>query len=334
MPLVSARSHCRHHREALAGWSCSICRAKLCPDCVAEKRIDALCVDVCATCGDRVAIIVEHRADTSPYEERLRTIWRYPLSFGGIVGMCGTGVLFAIGTLNLAYLAVAFSVFWAFIFLLIQSTAQGDDDIGPPDFSTFWESVIQVLFRAAIASAASWVPLIFYVWTTKPHLYDALVNPIIWLFVVFGLVYAPIAFLGAAVRAPLWRILNPLWMIRSVAVLGRDYWLAIGVLSILFVAQCALAWLLAGILLIPIPFLPIAVVVTLLMYLPFLMARVVGLLLYLRGDKLEYGHEEDYFERVVKDRPRGVLPEVHPPTFDPKPDKQTPNNVRPIEVDF
>mgnify|MGYP007130729778 CR=1 FL=1 len=286
------------------------------------------------TCGDRVAVIVEHRAETSSYRQRLRHVWRYPLTFGGIVGMCGTGFLFGIGTLNLTYLLVAFAVFWAFMFLLIQSTAQGDDDIGPPDFSTFWESVVQVLFRAAMASAASWIPLIFYVWTTKPSWFDALVDPVVWLFVVFGLAYAPISIIGAAVRASLWRILNPLWMVRSVAVLGRDYWLAVGLLGALFSAQCLLAWLISPILTIPIFIVPFGVFTTILMYIPFVMARVVGLLLYVHGDKLGYGHEDDYLERVVKDRPRGALPELPALTVATEQKTQTTGDVRPIEVDF
>ncbi len=334
MTFLSARSYCRHHREAVAGWACSICHAKLCADCVAEKRIDALCVAVCATCGDRVAVIVEHRAETAPYPQRLRQVWRYPLSFGGIVGMCGTGFIFGIGTLNLTYLLLAFAVFWAFMFLLIQSTAQGNDDIGPPDFSTFWESIVQVLFRAAVASAASWMPLIFYAWTVKPTFLDALVNPLVWFFVVFGLVYAPISIIGAAVRAPLWRILNPLWMVRSVAVLGRDYWLAIGLLAVLFIGQCLLGWLLSRILFIPIFIVPVAIFSTLMMYLPFVMARVVGLLLYVHGDKLGYGHEDDYLERVVKDRPRGILPVTHVSNSEPEQKSQAAEIVRPIEVDF
>ena len=147
------RSYCRHYRQALAGWSCRICQAKLCAQCVAEKPIETVRVDVCATCTEQVTPLVEHRAETMSYEERLRTIWRYPFSFGGIVAMAGTGFLFAIGFIGLPYLALAFAVFWGFMFVLIQSSAQGIDDIGPPDFSSLWESIVAVHFAHSLPRA-------------------------------------------------------------------------------------------------------------------------------------------------------------------------------------
>lgn len=331
-------SYCRNHRHVLAGWSCDDCHAKLCADCVAEKIVDTVSVDVCGTCGERVARIVVHRGDTKSYPDRLREVWRYPFSFGGIVGMSAVGALFAIGALGPLYLALAFAVFWGFIFVLIQSTARGVDDIDPPDFSTLWESIAAVLFRATIATSASWLPFAIYLWATKPDFYEALVDPILWLLSCFGLVYAPIAILGAAVRTPLYRILNPIWLIRCVGRLGRDYWIAVGMLALLGALQIFISWIALFILLIPIPVLSTIIGVTLMTYVPFLMARTVGLLLYVRGDKLGYGDENDYYERVVMDQPRGFLPPEKVfsafPEAEPEAEPEAVNKVRPIEVDF
>lgn len=327
-------SHCRNHRQMVAGWSCDVCRAKLCVDCVAEKTIDKLCVEVCASCGERVARIVVHRADTKSYIDRLREIWRYPFSFGGVVGMGGIGVLFAIGAFGPLYLALAFAIFWGFVFVLIQSSAQGIDEINPPDFSTLWESIAAVLFRATLATCASWLPLVVYLWSTKPDFYDALVDPILWLLACFGLVYSPIAILGAAVRVPLYRVLNPIWLVGCVQKLGRDYWTAVGTLAILGGLQIVVSWIALSILLIPIPMLPVFIAASLLTYLPFLMARTVGLLLYVRGDKLGYGDEEDYYERVVTERPRGLLLAENKISTFSVAEPQVKEKVRPIEVDF
>lgn len=331
------RSYCRYHRQALAAWSCDTCRVKLCADCVAEKVIDKLCVDVCATCGEQVAHIVIHRAETMSYPQRLRTIWRYPFaSLGGIVAMPAVGFLFAVASIGIPYLAVALAIFWGFIFVLIQSSARGIDDIEPPDFSTLWESIGAVLFRAFLATSASWLPLILYGWSVKPTLYEALVDPIVWLLVVFGLLYAPMAIMGAAVKTPLIRVLNPLWMVRCAGLLGRDYWLAVGVLGFLTVLQCMVFWIATFIVVIPFPLVPVAVAATLLTYVPFVMARVVGLLLFVCGDKLGYGDPNDYLQRVSTDRPRGVLPMPAKvaPTFDTPDADSTEEKVRPIEVDF
>jgi hypothetical protein len=283
-----------------------------------------------------VAYIVEHRAETMSYEKRLRTIWRYPLCLGGIVGMVGIGGLFTIGVVGIPYLALAAAIFWGFVFLLIQSSARGIDDIGPPDFSSLWESVGFVLFRAFVATGASWLPLFYYVWATKPVFVDALVDPIVWLFVVFGLVYAPMAVMAAAVRTPLIRLINPLWMMRCVALLGRDYWLAVGMLGFLTIVQCGVVWLGSFIVRIPFPLVPFFIAFVLLMYVPFLMARVVGMLLFVRGDHLGYGDPDDYYERVLIERPRGVLPlpaKVAPegePIYSSNPAEKVPA----IEVDF
>ncbi len=330
-------SYCRNHRQAIAGWSCDPCHAKLCADCVAEKVIDKLCVDVCATCGERVAHMVEHRAEKMSYEGRLRSIWRYPFaSLGGIVAMVAVGILFAIASIGLPYLAVAFAIFWGFIFVLIQSSARGIDDIEPPDFSTLWESIGAVLFRAFIATSASWVPLILYGWSIKPTLYEALVDPFVWLLVVFGLLYAPMAIMGAAVKTPLIRVLNPLWMVRCVVLLGRNYWLAVGALFFLTVLQGLVFWIASFIVMIPFPLVPVAIAAALLTYMPFVMARAVGLLLFVCGDKLGYGDPNDYYERVSTERPRGVLPASAKvaSTFDVTDADSTAEKVRSIEVDF
>jgi hypothetical protein len=327
-------SRCRNHRQALAGWSCDICRAKLCVECVAEKIVDTVSVEVCGGCEERVARIVVHRADALSYSDRLRKIWRYPFSFGGIVGMVGIGILFAIGVLGPLYLALAFAIFWGFIFVLIQSSARGSDEIDPPDFSTLWESIGAVLFRATLATIASWLPLIVYIWKTKPDFYEALVDPILWLLSCFGLVYAPIAILGAAVRVPLYRVLNPLWLVNCVRQLGRDYWIAVGMLAFLGAVQVFISWIAVSILFLPFPVVPVIAAVTLLTYVPFLMARTVGLLLYVRGDKLGYGDPDDYYERVVVDRPQAQLPAKKVPATFPEAEPPKKEDVRPIEVDF
>lgn len=269
------------------------------------------------------------------YEQRLLTIWRYPLSFGGIVAMVGMGVLFAVGSFGLPYWMLAVVSFWGYMFGQVQSTARGIDDIGPPNFSTLAESVFGVLFRAFIATSASWLPLIFYLIAYKPTLFDALVNPVVWFFVLFGLVNVPVAIMGAAVETPLTKLLNPLWLVHCVALLGRSYWIAVSVLGALTALQCVVLVLGYYIVQISLPLLPIgvAIAVTLLAYIPFLMARTVGLLLYVCGDKLGYGDPNDYLERIVTERPRGSLPAPKLSAADAE-NAPSAENGRPIEVDF
>lgn len=302
------RSFCRHHRQALAGWSCETCRAKLCPQCVAEKMVEKVTVEVCASCGEGVTRLLEHRAETIPYAQRLRSVWRYPLSFGGYVAMGGVGLLCAVGIFDFRFLIVGMAVFWGFMFSLIQSSARGIDDIEPPDFRSLFDSVLLVLLRAILATSASWVPMIAYAWVAKLTLLDALVDPILWVLMVFGLLYAPMVIMGAAVGTPLLRLLNPVWMVRCVGLLGREYWRAVGMLGVLFGVQFAVGWLAVGLARIPIPLLPMLVAFTALMYAPLVMTRVVGLLLFVCGDKLGYGDPQDYYELVVTDRPCGSLP--------------------------
>lgn len=252
--------------------------------------------------------------------------------------MGATGFLFALGSIGLPYFALALAVFWGFMFVLIQSSARGSDEIDPPDFSSLWESIIVVLFRAFVATSASWVPLIFYLWSVKPALLDALVDPILWLFVIFGVLYAPMGILAAAVKTPLLHLLNPLWIVRCVALLGFDYWRAVGMLGLLTGMQCVAVVIASFILRIPFPFVPVAIAAALLTYVPILMARVVGLLLFVRGDKLGYGDPNDYYERIVMDRPRGQLPAEQARLMTAFPSEaeksQDAEKARVIEVDF
>jgi hypothetical protein len=56
------------------------------------------------------------------------------------------------------------------------------------------------------------------------------------------------------------------------------------------------------------------------------LARVLGLLLLLRGDEVGYGRPEDFLEPVLNEPPRGVLPE---PEYGPPPDR----SFAPLEID-
>ena len=182
------------------------------------------------------------------------------------------------------------------------------------------------------------MPLILYLWSVKPAFFDALVDPVIWLLIVFGLLYAPMAIMGAAVKTPLIRLLNPWWMVRCVSLLGRDYWRAVGMLGLLVVLQFVVLGIASYILRIPFPVVPVAVAFALLTYIPLVMARVVGLLLFVRGDKLGYGDPDDYYERVVNERPRGQLPVVDktPLVLEAADAEKNPaaEKVAAIEVDF
>jgi tetratricopeptide (TPR) repeat protein len=171
----------------------------------------------------------------------------------------------------------------------------------------------------------------FYVTGGMPEIdwSQVVTDPILWLIVLAGATYAPMVLLAAGAGHNAVMMLNPLAVIGNARRLGKDLTVAMGALAVLAVALVAVRFVAAGILWLRLSWLSPLVAEFITCIVPLIMARVLGLLLYSRGDVLGYGHPSDYLEPVLGDtRPRTEPPPLQPPPIAPEPDPtQVPGSI-------
>ena len=83
---------CKAHPTAAAGWRCIDCHAPLCPRCTASKRAQTVYYPVCTLCGGAAEPLKVARAERS-YAQRLRGVWRYPLTPAGLITLAAAGLI-------------------------------------------------------------------------------------------------------------------------------------------------------------------------------------------------------------------------------------------------
>jgi hypothetical protein len=328
----TSTARCQRHSEAAAGWSCDACQASLCPDCVAVRRAMSTEYLACGLCNGRALPILVHRARV-PLSQRLRGLWRYPFSQSGLVVLVGTSVLLAVcrWAAQETFLLVKFipaviglGIFWGLFFSIIRATARGERELDPPDYSEAYGDCVVPALRGFIGSSLLWLPGLLYLlygrqWDVRKPI-DTLLNtpafyvtgglpeidvnhvlwdPGLWLIFLVGATYVPMVLLLAAAGSSAVKMLNPVAVVLSARRLGRDYGLTLGVLAGLGVAQVLMHFVAAGIRSVSVPLLPGLLSELITTVVPVLMARTLGLLLYVRGDSLDYGVASDYLEPAL-----------------------------------
>lgn len=337
----STHTRCKRHPEAAAGWSCDSCQASLCPDCVAVRRAMSTEYHACGLCNGRALPLLVHRAST-PLAQRLRGLWRYPFTPTGLMVLGATSALLALlrvtaqeTFLLLKFLPTVFGLgfFWALFFSIIRGTARGEQEMETPDYSELFADCVAPALRGFVGTSLVWLPGLLYLlhvkqWDVRKPLDDLLMtpafyvtgglpqldfsqvvgDPVLWLIILAGCTYVPMVLLLSAAGYSAVRMLNPLVVIGAARRLGRDYTLTLGVLAGLAVAGVLMHGVAAGVRWVGVPVLSTLVSEFLTTLVPVLMARVLGLLLFTRGDSLEYGVASDYLEPVLgKAQPRSEL---------------------------
>lgn len=335
-------ARCQRHPEAAAGWSCDFCQASLCPDCVDVRRAMSTEYLACGLCNGRTLPILVHRAHT-PLAKRLRGLWRYPFSLSGLAVLFGASVLLALcrWAAEETFLLIKFlptviglGIFWGLFFSVVRATARGERELDTPDFSDAFADCVVPAVRGFVGTSLLWVPGLLYLlygkqWDVRkpletllntPAFYvtgglpvldwsQVVTDPVLWLIILAGATYVPMVLLLAAAGSSAVKTLNPLVILGAARRLGRDYTLTLGVLAGLAVALVGMHLVAAGIRSVRVPLLSGLGSELVTSIVPILMARVLGLLLYVRGDSLDYGLAGDYLEPVLgAAQPRSTLP--------------------------
>lgn len=326
-------ARCRRHPSATAGWHCEGCDAALCPDCVRAQRMHTVDLLSCRECGGQAEPIRVHRSEQASLAERLGNVWRYPFNPTGVALVLGLGTVLMVldfmtgATLIVARLfpaALTAGVFWGSLFSLIRASARGEDDIPSLDYSDFFVDGIIPSFRALVATSVLWLPLLGYLvsvggFDVLPYMDRLLSDPMFymtgtfhslpgerllndpkaWALGLAGLAYLPMALVLAATGASVLDMLNPLKGLRVILRLGRDYGVTLGVLFTLGLAFLVVRFVADGIRAVDLGVVTRWPAELLELFVPLIMARVLGLLIYTRGDVLGYGAPSDYWLAVL-----------------------------------
>ncbi|MBK7863634.1 MAG: hypothetical protein IPJ65_34510 [Archangiaceae bacterium] len=329
---------CERHR-AHAGWKCQGCKKVLCPRCVATRRVHmATELEVCLNCGALADRLTQHRAEARSFAARLPRALVWPLSQAGFIAMAGVALVRA----GLSYAPglgwlVGTAAFAAFCLGLVRSSARGSDDFESLDFSDFVADVVMPGLKVALGAAIVWVPAVIRIGVLGDGGFDlqrAATDPVMWLLLLLGGAYAPMAIIVGASGGSLLGMLNPLHVVRTALRLGAPYLLAVGWLAALFVPWVVTLGVGALLNKLPIVFVPRLLDYMLACYVPFVGARVLGLLLYTHGDRIEYGLDSDYRVPLLAGAaPEGELPEPAAEAAQAGLDRHAPIELEPLPAE-
>ena len=286
--------------------------------------------------------ILVHRSRI-PLTERLREAWRFPFNLSGMVVLIGTSALLAlcrwlaVETFLLVKwipTVIGLGIFWALFFHAVRSSARGERELDTPDYMDIFADCVVPAVRGFVGTSLLWLPGLLYLlfvkeWDVSKPVDQLLENPafsvtgglpaldfsqvagdpVLWLIVLAGATYVPMVLMLAAAGQSLLRMLNPLVVLGAARRLGRDYTLTVGALAGLTVAHLLSHLLATGVLWLLMGFLSLWIAEFITSLVPIIMAHVLGLLLYSRGDALGYGAPSDYLEPVLGEaRPRTEAP--------------------------
>lgn len=290
---------------------------------------------VCRHCASLARPLMIARG-AEPFRSLVWEAFAYPFSRRGILVMVAAGIVFAL----LKALAggwgarLAFGAEWSLLFLVIRTSALGEHDVPDGDDVAHPADLFATALKAVLASAMALLPVAVYLYfklSSARSVVDVLTgghastpvlrDPLFYVAVAVGVAWGPLSVMLAAIHTPFSVILNPLVFASILRRLGLDYLVA----ALVFWGVYAASWYVdvaarAFVMALPVPVLPRMVAETMMLYLPLVYARVLGLLLYVRGADLGYGQRQDYEVPVLgglEPAQEPVKPASPPPPVEP-----------------
>jgi hypothetical protein len=309
---------CKRHAAARAGWSCRNCGALLCPECAAGQQLNGVRFVSCCLCGGAAEVLTRHRRDVAPLSVRLLDAPAFPFKRSVLAALLVLALVmdvlgwllalssFGISTGRAIVWGMRLGIFWSYMFYIVRSTADGAASLGVPDFrdkgDLYWPAA-----KGLLATALIWLPPLAFSVAEHGFDLDAIMapdlwgEPIVWIAAAAGVVYAPMTMIEAATGAGVLEMLNPAAVVGGITRLGADYWRTVGALAILLFAGGLIDHLLVPLVSrLPVPIVSGWLASAVGLYVPFVMARSLGLLVHVRGDDLGWGRSDDYEQAVLR----------------------------------
>jgi hypothetical protein len=290
---VEKLTFCKNHYKTPARYQCVKCHKYFCDLCVNTRGSFGGGLKFCKVCGAECSTVsvLAHVPKVVDFYKSARQAFKYPFIGDGLMLLIG-GTLF-FGFLDAAnyvsrhafaygmramMMRVAIFTFilgtgYLFSFLknVIYCTAYGDEKMPDwPEISDWKADIVSPMFQFLVISVLCFGPaLSLYVWLDGEHTWA------VWLALIMGCVYFPMAFLAVAIFDSL-SALNPLFVVGSILRVPREY----GIAALVFTGIIVLRWLAETVLtmLVPIPLAPALVADLLGLGLLIVLARILGLL--------------------------------------------------------
>jgi hypothetical protein len=290
---------------------CPACDTKLCPDCTVLESVASTELLSCARCGGAVEECKVHRSH-APFSRRLLGAWHYPLKKSGLLALLAVGAVVAMSrglssilpfVPGLILLTIWLGSFWGSLFWIVRSTSMGAEHFTAPDFHDVHHDLVSPAIRGTVATALIWVPALLFFWKADE------MNGSVAMFgvmVLATLLYAPMALMFAATGEGTLSLLNPFKVIGIAMRLGQSYLVVAAWMVPLALLHLVLMFVATKVSSLSIPLLPSVLGEAISLYVPFVMARMLGLLLYVHGDRVGYGIESEFYEPALPGvKPRG-----------------------------
>lgn len=311
MSTPSESPRCQYHSRAAAGWFCPDCDAKLCPDCAVLESVASTDLLSCARCGGAVEELKLHRSHAS-FTRRLMGAWSYPLGKSGLMALLAVGAVVALsrGISSLLpfvpgfiHLIIWLGSFWGSLFWIVRSTAMGAEHFTAPDFQDVHHDLVSPAIRGTVATALIWVPAILFMWNAGKMEHSDIVFGVM---VLATVLYAPMALIFAATGEGTLSLLNPIKVIGVGVRLGSAYLVVAAWMVPLALLHLVLRAVAAKVSSLSIPLVPSVLGEMISLYIPFVTARMLGLLLYVHGNRVGYGVDSEFYEPALPGvKPRG-----------------------------
>jgi hypothetical protein len=273
-----------------------------------------------------VVAISTHRAQALPFAQRLLDAPGFPLGATGILSLVMLGGIRAltsyVGMSSMLMMGAGVfllrqGLFWAAVFFIIRSSAEGARKMGVLGLRDIQSDVVTPAIKGLLSTALLWLPAAVYIAAVSDGgvlgilTYEGHKDPVVWGLGLLGAVYAPMALLAGATDLGFAYVLNPIRIFSFITRMGRDYFVTVFAVAVVLVFGRLVDHLLGLVLAhVNVPFVPRWVGATVSLYAPFVAARVLGILLFVHGEALDWGSSSDYQVPVLPGvRPRGVLPE-------------------------
>ena len=301
-----AATACSRHPGARAGWQCDGCGEPLCPGCAYRHRVGATEIVACTRCGAMARPILVHRRDRGALVARLLPAFGYPFSTSGLFGLAALGLmLWLLAQLDVVGAILSVGVAFTTLFSVIRSSGDGDDDFQPYDFTNFTTDLLLPTLRGLAATA----PLLVVASLYLAYRAAGAREPLAFIFeswelmllYVAGWLYVPAALLVAACGGGLSQVMAPDHVLRTAYRLGQDYVVVAACVTGVLLAQVGAVLVARLVASSDVPVLSLWAALVIGAYLPVVAARMLGILLYLRGDDIGHGATEDYLEPVLAD---------------------------------
>jgi hypothetical protein len=246
-------------------------------------------------------VITAPRSVLRPFTSELGRALLYPFSLGTLAAIAATALgMWLFSHVPLVGAILSYGIYWGFLFAIIRQASRGAEHFEQPDVVELHEYALPAL-RGFVATAIVWAPAAARfgasLWSGSTPA-EALADPVLWLMLVAGLLYAPSAIMHAAWGGGVLQMLNPVRVVGAAVRLGLDYAVAVAVVTALLGAGIAIELALTPALgSIPIVSRVLSTMAGL--FGPAVAAHVLGVLLHTRGDALGLGPAEDYAVPVL-----------------------------------